>query len=461
MKKVLLLLLAAGAVAVVALVRGPAPQAGQASSHREAPLISDDPTADNTDLYAFRSPDKPDTVTIIANWIPGEDPAAGPNYYTFSPTARYYIYIDKDGDAKPDVTYRFEFKRADGQFFLGNTQQDFTVTRITGKNQNQEQVVATGTTPPDNIGPKSTPNYRTLAAKGVYPLQGGGQIFAGQRDDAFFGDVGAIFDLLNLRKFPPNLGGGKDFLAGYAVHGIALQLPIADLDNNTNHTIGVWAATQRPVVTVRTVPKKVKVKAVVNGKRVTKTKIVKQTVASHAWVQISRLGNPLVNEVVIPTTLKDKWNTTEPADDKQFEQYYTSPILAAVMNTLFPGVINAPEHNRDDLVAVLLTGVPSLNFTGTTEADMLRLNMSIPVSAHPNRLGVFGGDNQGYPNGRRLEDDVIDIAEQAVAGKLKQNPVADVLADGVNDNDVPNLSFFPYEADPFSGFDNTKGLQKP
>jgi hypothetical protein len=458
MKKVFLLLLAAGAVAAVVLLRGPAPQAGSASSHREAPLISDDPTADNTDLYAFRSPDKPDTVTIIANWIPGEDPAAGPNYYTFSPTARYYIYIDKDGDAKPDVTYRFEFKRAAGQFFLGNTQQDFTATRITG---NQSQVVATGTTPPDNIGPKSTPNYRTLAAKGVYPLQGGGSVFAGQRDDAFFGDVGAIFDLLNLRKFPPNQGGGKDFLAGYAVHAIALQLPIADLDNNTNHTIGVWASTERPKVTVRTVPKKVKFKAVVNGKAVTKTKIVKQAVSSRAWVQISRLGNPLVNEVVIPTTLKDQWNTTKPADDKQYEQYYTSPILAAVMNTLYPGIINAPEKDRDDLVAVLLTGVPSLNFTGTTEADMLRLNMSIPVTANPNRLGVFGGDNQGYPNGRRLEDDVIDISEQAVAGKLKKNPVADLLADGVNANDVQNLAFFPYEADPFSGFDNTKGEQKP
>src|SRR2546423_4384298 len=256
MKKVLLLLLAAGAVAVFALVRGPAPQASKASSHREAPLISDAPTADNTDLYAFRSPDKPDTVTILSNWIPGEDPAAGPNYYTFSPGARYYIYVDKNGDAKPDVTYRLEFKRAAGQFFLGNTQQDYTVTRIAG---GQAQVVATGTTPPDNIGPKATPNYRTLAAKAVYPLQGGGQVFAGQRDDAFFGDVGAIFDLLNLRKFPPNQGGGKDFLAGYAVHAIALQLPIADLDNSTTHTIRVWATPERPQVTVKTVTKKIKV----------------------------------------------------------------------------------------------------------------------------------------------------------------------------------------------------------
>src|SRR5213592_5031346 len=149
MKKVLLVLLAAGAVAAVALVRGPAPQASQASSHREAPLISDDPTADNTDLYAFRSPDKPDTVTIISNWIPGEDPAAGPNWYTFSPTARYDIYADKNGDGKPDVTWYFRFKTGGPTAFLGNTQQTYTVTRV---ENGKSRVVGSGLlTPPDNI----------------------------------------------------------------------------------------------------------------------------------------------------------------------------------------------------------------------------------------------------------------------------------------------------------------------
>src|SRR5919109_5009629 len=157
MKKVVLLLLAAAAaVGAVAIARGLAPQAGNASSHREAPLISDDPSADNTDLYAFRSPDKPDTVTIISNWIPGEDPAAGPNYYTFSPSARYNIYIDKTGDGKPDVTFRLRFQRKPGQFFLGDTAQPYTVTKIVG---GKSSVVATGTTPPDNIGPRTTPNY--------------------------------------------------------------------------------------------------------------------------------------------------------------------------------------------------------------------------------------------------------------------------------------------------------------
>jgi len=458
MKKGLVILFAAAAAVVFALVRGPGPDSGVASSHREAPLISDDPTADNTDLYAFRSPDKPDTVTIISNWIPGEDPAAGPNYYTFSPSARYYIYIDKDGDAKPDTTYRFEFKRGAGQFFLGNTVQDYTVTRIAG---GSSQVIATAKTPPNNIGPKSTPSYHNLVQQAIGPLDGGGVVFAGQRDDAFFGDVGAIFDLLNLRKFPPNQGGGKDFLAGYAVHAIALQLPISQLDNGGNHTIGVWAATDRQTVQVRTVKQKVKVKVRVKGKTVTKTVTVSKQVVTRPWVQVSRLGNPLVNEAVIPTTMKDAWNADVPANESKFAQFYTKPILAAVMNALYPGVINAPEDNRDDIAAVLLTGVPGLNNTGTTQADMLRLNLSIPPAATPHRLGVFGGDNAGYPNGRRLADDVIDIVEQAVAGKLKGNKVADVLADGVNENDVPNLTSFPYEPDPFSGFENTKGQQKP
>src|SRR2546425_3766127 len=179
MKKVILVLLAVAAAVAVALTRGPAPQAGNASSHREAPLISEDPSADNTDLYAFRSPDKADTFTIVSNWIPGEDPAAGPNYYTFSPSARYNIYLDRNGDGKPDVTFRFRFKRSNGPYFLGNTVQPYTVER-NGK------VIGRGKTPPDNIGPKSTPNYRTLAEKGVTSLPGGGQVFAGQRDDPFF-----------------------------------------------------------------------------------------------------------------------------------------------------------------------------------------------------------------------------------------------------------------------------------
>jgi hypothetical protein len=438
-KLTLALIVAAAATAVGAslAVQSSGPGAAQASSHREAPLISEDPSADNTDLYAFVSPDKPDTLTIIANWIPGEDPAAGPNYYTFSPSARYGINIDRNGDAKPDTTYYFRFKRDGGQFFLGNTEQPYTVTKVTG---GHSSVVGTDLkTPPNNIGPRSTPNYPALAAKGVYTLSDGVTAFAGQRDDAFFADVGGIFDLVAIRTGTGATGGGKDFLSGYGVHAIALQIPKSQLDNGGNHTIGVWAATDRLKLTVD------------HGK------------AKNQWVQVSRLGNPLINEVVIPTNLKDKWNATKPANDSQFERYYTNPILATVLQKLYPQFGPFQDTNRSDLVQVLLTGLqsPMLNYTGPTKADMLRLNLSIPPTpaAQVSRLGVLGGDLAGFPNGRRLVDDIVDIEERAVGGALIGHPLP--LGDGVNANDVPNLGSFPYETAPFSGFDNTKSPRLP
>ncbi len=434
MKKYLVLataLVVVALAALVAVVKGTGPAAANASSHREAPLISEDPSADLTDLYAFRSPDKPNTLTVIANVIPGEDPAAGPNWYTFSPTARYNLKIDTNGDVKPDVIYRFQFGRKNGPFFLGDSAQPFTVTRQQG---GKTSVVARGTTPPNNIGPRSTPKYNELATKSITPLAGGGQVFAGQRDDPFFGDIGAIFDLVAIRKGTGATGGGKDFLAGYAVHSIAIQIPIASL-NAKNDTIGVWSSVDRKKTTVRGAATR-----------------------DHGnWVQVDRLGNPLVNEVIIPTQLKDLWNSYQPWSESKFKQYYTNPILAAVINKLYK--LGAPETGRDDLVAVLLTGVPKLNYTGPKLADVLRLNLSIPVAATPNRLGVLGGDTQGWPNGRRLNDDVIDIAEQAVGGFLKGTKLP--LGDGVNGDDVAHLTSFPYVADPKSGFDNTKGEQKP
>ena len=440
MRKLAFVLLAAAAVAALIAVvttRGGNPEAAKASSHREAPLISQDPTADNTDLYAFVSPDKPDTATIISNWIPGEDPAAGPNYYTFSPSARYDIYLDRNGDGKPDITYYFRFKNQPSQFFLGNTQQSYTVTKVVN---GKASVVASGlATPPDNIGPRSTPNYHDLATGGIHTLSDGATVFAGQRDDAFFADVGAIFDLVAIRYGTGATGGGKDFLAGYGVHAIALQIPKSQLDNGTNHTVGVWAATDRQKVTVR------------KGK------------AKTEWVQVSRLGNPLVNEVVIPTNLKDYWNSTTPDKDKQFEKYYANPILATVLQKLYPQFGPFQDSNRSDLVPLLLTGLksPALNYTGPTEADELRLNLSIPATPFDkiNRLGVIGGDLAGYPNGRRLEDDIVDISERAVGGVLIGHSLP--LGDGVDANDVPNQHAFPYEADPFSGFDNTKSPVLP
>ena len=404
------------------------PGNGTASSHREAPLIADDPSADLTDVYAFRSPDRPSTVTILANVIPGEDPAAGPNWYTFSPAARYNLKLDTTGDVRPDVIYRFEFQRKTGPFFLGDTAQPYTVTRIA---KGKTTVVARGTTPPNNIGKRSTPDYRSLVTKSIASFDGGAaRAFAGQRDDPFFGDVGAIFDLVAIRKGTGNMGGGKDFFAGYGVHTFGVQVPIAQLAAK-NGTVGVWASVDRRKVTTRGAT----------------------TRDAGAWVQVNRLGNPLVNEVIIPTGLKDQWNGLVPWKEGRFRQYYDSPILAAVINKLYK--LGAPEKDRDDLVAVLLTGVPNLNFTSPQLAELLRVNLTIPVTKNPNRLGVLAGDNQGWPNGRRLGDDVIDIAEQAVGGFLKGTKFP--LGDGVNADDRKLMPSFPYVADPQGGFDNTKG----
>ncbi len=431
MRKLGLILLALGAgvlALAAAVLRGPGPDAGNASSHREAPLISEDPSADSTDLYAFRSPDRPDTLTILANYIPGEDPAAGPNYYTFSPNVRYYLHVDRNGDGIGDVSYRFDFQRKNGPFFLGDTTQPYTVTKLVGRKQT---VIARGATPPNNIGPRSTGGYRALAARGVLKASDGSLVFAGQRDDAFFGDVGAIFDLLAIRKGTGNAGGGRDFFAGYAVHTIGLQVPIGRLDTKS-HVVGVWTSAERRA-------------NFIGGK-------------GWKWTQVSRLGNPLINEVVIPTGLKDKWNRVKPSQDAQFQRYYTQPILAAVINKLYK--LDAPETGRDDLVQVLLTGIPKVTFTGKTPADELRVNLSVPVTpaAKVSRLGVLAGDNQGWPNGRRLGDDVIDIAEQAVGGFLKGKKLP--LGDGVNAGDTQARGSFPYEADPQSGFANTKGEQR-
>ena len=436
MKKLLVALAAASVLAAMALVAavGKEPATADAASHREAPLIAEDPSADNTDLYAFRSHDSPNKLTVIANWNPAEDPAAGPNYYKFSSTAEYNIKIDQGGNGYPEFVYRFRFRDRPGVFFLGNTVQDYRVLKDTYKNGKlmRTTVLANGVTPPANIGPRSTPDYSSLAADGVFRMKNGGKVFAGQRDDPFFADIGAIFDLLAIRKGLGTEGGGKDFFAGYAVHSIALQIPISHLDTKKN-IVGVWSTTERPEMRTERPSK------------------------NNPFVPVSRLGNPLVNEVIIPTTLKDRWNKSNPAKESDFLKYYKNPILAKVMNTLYPGVFNAPERNRNDLVQVFLTGVPGLNKMSNKQVEMLRINLSIPPTA-PNkvsRLGVLGGDLAGWPNGRRLEDDVIDIAERAVAGALVGNVIE--VGDGVDQDSVSPLATFPYAPHPFSGFANSKG----
>jgi hypothetical protein len=438
-----------------------------ASSHREAPEISQDPTADNTDVYAFVSPDTPDTVTIISNYYPGEDPAGGPNFYSFGDDVAYDIKIDNDHDAVEDITYRFDFfstvMNPDVPLYNTgpidsltsenwNIRQGYNVTKITANGS--EQLAFEGVVPPANIGPTSTPNYRALADAAIVE-SGGTKFFAGQRDDPFWVDLGGVFDLLTIRDLPGNNGGGIDALTGFNVQTIAIQVPIADLTatgaaptgpTDDNAIIGVWSTSNRFSTTV----------IAADGTRTGEGDLV----------QVSRLGMPLVNEVVVPVGVKDYFNGSQPKDDAQYLDAVLHPVLPGLLNTLYG--VNVPEGDRNDLVSVFLTGVEGLNMPSNgVPSEMLRLNMAIPP-AEPgteNRMGVLGGDTAGFPNGRRLGDDVVDIALQVVAGVLVGDEfnVApnNQLGDGVDYNDRQFLDTFPYVALPYEGFEHKHHRQKP
>jgi Domain of unknown function (DUF4331) len=427
------------------------------SSHREAPLTSIDPTGDNTDTYAFTAEDAPDTLTIAANWVPFEDPAGGPNFYKFDDNAHYYLNIDNTGDGVADVRYLFDFDtevRNPDSFLYGlgkpiesadspnlNVVQTYTLTREELENGNVTGSEVLGKnllTPPNNVGPKTTPDYDKLAAQAVEELPGGGNVFAGQRDDPFFASLGRIFDTVNLTGAGlGNEGGGVDDLAGYSVHSTVLQVPEEDVtvdgkpvkdEKSGNAVVGVWSTTERQSLDV-------------GGS------------GSGEFQQVSRLGNPLVNEVIIPLGQKDKFNRTTPdADAANYGKYVLEPELAAVLNVLFPDV-KAPEKDRTDIVQAVLQGIPDLNaFPGEaakTATDTIKINLGTRPSSSPNRLGVLADDTAGYPNGRRLTDDVVDIDLQVVAGALQGNEVP--LGDGVDQNDVPFLTEFPYLAAPGPG----------
>jgi hypothetical protein len=455
---------ASGAAIAAAFTGALGPPDATASSHREAPLISDDPTADNTDVYAFVSPDAPNTVTLIANYIPFEDPAGGPNYYRFDPNVLYELHVDNDGDARDDVTYRFRFKTriANGNTFLYNTgpvtsptdpdlnvKQTYTVTRIANGSRT---VLGEGlAVPPANIGPRSNPTYDPYM--GVVNLGGDRKVFAGPRDDPFFVDLGSIFDLGGLRPFnaahliPLATAAGQDGVLNYNTHSIAIQVPKTDLLRApaANGTIGVYASASRPKISV------------LRGNGTVDT--------DGPYVQVSRLGNPLVNEVIIPIGKKDLWNASDPRNDADFLARYTSPELATLVNVLYPVLPDTPTMNRSDLVAVLLTGVPGLNFTGDRKADLLRLNTAIAPTAKPNPLGALAGDFQGFPNGRRLVDDVTDIEVRAIAcgygpilaaalGLCNLSP-NNVVGDGVDANENTFLQKFPYVSTPNRGYEHT------
>ncbi|HEV2427974.1 MAG TPA: DUF4331 domain-containing protein [Acidimicrobiales bacterium] len=455
------------------------------SSHREAPEIAKDPVADSTDLYAFVSPDESSTVTIVANYIPLEGPAAGPNFYEFGDDVLYEIHVDNNGDGVADVTYQFTFTTVNTipSTFLYNVgpiesltsqywnrRQTYTVTRVDG--HGRAQVLDTGVPcPPCNIGPLSTPNYASLAALAVRPLPGGRMVFAGQRAEAFYVDLGAVFDLGDLRPLAnlhatfglPGLSAssGVNATASVNVHSIALQVPITDIAPNgvaptdpsaTASSVGIWTSASRQ-----------------------KARIIDANGGAGQeagpWVQVSRLGNPLFNELLVPIPLKDKWNAQPPAYDSNFAAGVAHPELAGLLNVLYPGYfpnVSGYAPARADLEAILLTGIPKgiisptfSTFTGTTKADMLRLNLAIPPTSSPKVLGLLAGDVAGFPNGRRLVDDVVSIELLAVAGATiplvdstftVDAAVADIST-GVTNAGLSYLTSFPYMGTPYSGWD--------
>jgi hypothetical protein len=485
MKRIIALCLLVAAALAAVLMRGPGPQAGVASSHREAPLISQDPEADNTDVYAFVSPDRPDTVTIVANYVPLEEPAGGPNFNEFAKSVLYELKVDNTGDGEEDISYQFRFRtktRNPGTFLYNtgpidslsdpdwNRPQLYKVTRV--KHGHATVLADNLPTPPVNIGPRSTPNYGSLMAAAVKQLPGGTKVWAGQSDDPFFVDLGSIFDLAGLRPFNPAhvlplpAEDGVDGVGGFNTHAIVLQVPIKQLTRDGKEhaagearaVIGVYASASRRMVRINRP----------NGTQDDDGR----------WIQVSRLGEPLINEVIIPLRKKDRWNASDPSDDSQFARRYTSPELTKLANLLYPVLDNAPEAGRGDIATILLTGVPTLNFTGTTKADLIRLNTGIAPSGAVgtgNRLGLLAGEFAGFPNGRRLEDDVVDIELRALTcgygpivgpiiesfgdfcgpdpGDANRSP-NNTLGDGVDGNDRPFHTTFPYVPEPHQGYEH-------
>ena len=440
------------------------------SSHREAPNTAQDPTADDTDVYAFKAADAPGSLTVVANWIPFEDPAGGPNFYNFDPKAHYYINVDNTGDGRRDIRYEFQFKTKvvnKSSFAYAtpavrslhdphlNVRQSYSVTRelFTRRGRlKSERVIARGVpVVPSDIGPKTMPDYASLAAQGIHSLRGGGKVFAGQRDDPFFVDLGQTFDSVNFRPGvgTGNQGGGKDDLAGYNVNSIVLQVPESQVTRNhravagpkaANAVVGVWSSTER---------RRLQVTNDYSGKG-----------SRGRFVQVSRLGNPLVNELIIPLGKKDQFNRTQPQDDaRHYGKYVLNPELARLMNALFN--LGVKTTGRTDIVTALLTGVPGLTQIGKhpAAADTLKINLGVPPNPNPNRFGVLAGDTQGFPNGRRLTDDVVDIELRVVGGFLIGHKLP--LGDGVDQNDKPFLTSFPYVAPPRAGYDSEIKRNEP
>lgn len=470
-------LVLAGACALALALASARP--ARASSHSEAPLISLDPAVDNADVYFFLNPGRPENAVMIATFNGLANPASGPNYKSFAENARYDLHVDNDGDGVEDVTYRFEFtnhRRSDETFLYNtgpiasvsdpnrNVYQTYTVSKILGPSAHPapQRVTLVGGgdaapfyTVPWNIGPKSYPNnaYHSIT-DGLYVTADGATVAAAPRADPFFVDLGMVFDLVNLdAPGRPgiglgNHGGGKNTLNGFNVMAIILEVPVKNLTRRHHRPtdaadpeaiVGMWSSTSRRAVRV------------LDGDGSARE--------SGDFVQVSRLGEPLVNEVLITLGDKDRWNATEPKDDAAFvDEYYRHPGLAAILHALFG--VNVPAEPREDIVAALATGIPGLNSRpGEKEADEIRLNVAIPPVpiAQANPLGVLGGDLAGFPNGRRPCDDVVDIELRVVAGVLVDGfDVApnNQLGDGVDTPDPACAPGFPFLLTPYSAFDD-------
>jgi hypothetical protein len=461
--------LAGLAIAAVTAVTFSPSDGGEASSHREAPLISEDPIADATDTYAFIAPDAPDKLTLVGNWIPLEEPAGGPNFHNFGDDVWYEFALDNDGDAKEDIAYGFKFTTEvrDPSTFLYATgpitsldDENFNIRQFydvykRDEKSNYKKIASHIPVPPNNVGPTSTPNYDALANAAVGALPNGGKVFAGQRDDPFFVDLGSVFDLATIRVLPGNAGGGIDGVGGFNTHSIVLQVPIKEVTacrcdppagtqpDKGQYVVGVWTDTYRGRV-----------------------KVINKDGSQDSFGkfrQVSRLGNPLVNEVVIPLARKDRFNASDPHNDTQFLDFVVNSDLAEKLNAVYNGIITPiPTAGRTDLVTVFLTGIPGLNQPPkVTPSEQLRVNLAIKPDecGASKRLGVIAGDNCGFPNGRRLADDVTDVEVRAVACGYGFDfpPCVDsapnnALGDGVDANDKAFLASFPYVAAPHSGF---------
>jgi hypothetical protein len=464
--------LAASGVAALAAAGVLVPGTAGASSHREAPLTAAEPLIDNTDVYAFVPANDDSKVAIIANWIPFEHPSGGPNFYPWSPDAHYDINIDNNGDARADITYRWKFTShyRNPQNFLYNTgvvtslddpdlnfYQTYDVQEI--RKGKARTIVRNAVAAPSRVGNASMPNYAKLFDQAIYSTSSGMKSFAGQTDDPFFLDL-RIFDLLYGGNFSEV---GHNSLVGFNVNAIAFEVPKTDLalkgNVSRNPVVGVWSTTARQsTLAAPTSP---------------------TNLYAGKYRQVSRLGNPLVNEAVIPVAKKDLFNATNPATDVQFLKYVTHPIVPRVVNAVYG--VPVPKEPRNDLVEVFLTGIYK-GSSGPVQADLnsqlinkdvnqkkfvpgdeLRLNMAVRPTAFgkENRLGVIGGDLAGYPNGRRLGDDVVDITLRVAEGVLLPGHPAAVesLGDAVNGMQQPMLHRFPYNGMPHSGSEPFPFLQ--